>query len=205
MTAIWGPMGWMTLHSISTLYPNVPSATDKQILQKYLQNFEETITCDKCKNHFKSMFKSYITVHPNWSSSKFNLFTMIARLHNQVNRRLDKPTYKTILDCISAYENATKVVEPQTFRSNYITYLIRQWISQQSGTGNIMAGYSKTLQKINIEYWNKLTPESIINSPDFDMSVNVVEQITPNTVGKPIVISNNQVGIKMVGGRFKLF
>ena len=68
-----------------------------------------------------------------------------------------------------------------------------------------MAGYSKTLQKINIEYWNKLTPESIINSPDFDMSVNVVEQITPNTVGKPIVISNNQVGIKMVGGRFKLF
>lgn len=205
MTAIWGPMAWMTLHSISTIYPNNPTQTDKQILQNYLKNFEETITCDKCKHHFESMLRSYSTVHPDWNSSKFKLFVMICRMHNQVNIKLDKPTYKTVIDCFTAYEDATKVVEPRSFRTNYVNYLIRQWIAQQSGQGNIMAGYARIMQKINAEYWNNLSPESIFTCPDFDPSVNVMEQISENAVGKPIVHSTNKLmGIKIVGGKFKL-
>jgi len=42
-TKIWGPLGWMTLHSISAIYPEKPSFADMEILKKFMDFFAATI------------------------------------------------------------------------------------------------------------------------------------------------------------------
>ena len=137
MTAIWGPMGWVTLHSISLLYPDNPTQNDKQILLKFLQDFAESITCPHCEKHFKTMFENYRKTHPEWSNSRFDLFLFIVRAHNTVNKRLDKPIQQTLEDCIKTLQNTTKSTSPAQYRIAYLNYLMSNWAPQQSGDGFI--------------------------------------------------------------------
>ena len=59
MTAIWGPLGWMTLHSISVCYPDNPSQHDVGILNQFMDAFTTSITCPHCKNDFENVFLKY--------------------------------------------------------------------------------------------------------------------------------------------------
>ena len=104
MSKYWGPLGWMTLHSISLNYPDNPLIEDKQILLRFMNNFTESITCPSCQSHFKTIFQSYIGLFPDWNASKHNLFIFIARAHNTVNKRLDKPLIRTVSDCLETLE-----------------------------------------------------------------------------------------------------
>ena len=81
----------MTLHSVSMLYPESPSAADRAILKRYIELFRDTMTCIHCHNHFKGLYETYTRRHPDWANSRFNLFLFIARAHNAVNLRLNKP------------------------------------------------------------------------------------------------------------------
>jgi hypothetical protein len=37
MTAVWGPLGWMTLHSVSTMYPEQPTQAEKTLMTTWLR------------------------------------------------------------------------------------------------------------------------------------------------------------------------
>jgi hypothetical protein len=156
MTARWGPLGWMTLHSISALYPDEPTGSDKQILNEFMDAFAATITCVHCRNDFGNMFSSYKKNIPSWSNSKRDLFLAICRMHNTLNKRLDKPIPKSVAECISFLINATKYTNQTTFRKNYIEYLFRDWNIYGRGTHylNIAISNAKKMLKINEEYWN---------------------------------------------------
>ena len=77
MTKLWGPLGWMTLHSVSAIYPESPSQEEKVLLNSFVEAFKETITCPTCKNHFTRMFHTYKIIHPEWNSSRFDLFLFV--------------------------------------------------------------------------------------------------------------------------------
>ena len=152
-TKIWGPLGWMTLHSISTIYPEKPSYADMEILKKFMALFEETITCPDCKQHFARMFNSYKTSNPAWCMSQREFFIFIARAHNSVNTRIDKPRISTIAECIETFKRNTAVTRAAIYRNNYIVYLIRNWSREQTGEGFILASAAREMMKINNEYW----------------------------------------------------
>lgn len=158
-------MGWMTLHSISVCYPDTPSLSDKQILQEFMNAFAGSITCVYCRQHFGSMFADYKSKVPSWLNSKKDLFLAICRMHNAVNKRLDKPQSKTVAECIEWLKRATSYTSPQEFRTKYAQYLLGDWWRNRM-TGEGMGGYrnAETVKKIIDEYWNpRDTPYSSIS------------------------------------------
>jgi Erv1 / Alr family len=174
MTSLWGPMGWMTLHSISLLYPEVPTASDKQILRGFLNEFAESITCPHCERHFKTMFDNYRFAHPEWANSRFDLFLFVARAHNTVNRRLEKPLKNTVQECLDAIASASQYTSLTEFRKKYIDYVIQRMSFELSGDNMVKVGYAKNMKRTNETYWNsKVTTDT----STFDMNANVLEFI----------------------------
>ena len=211
MTAVWGPMGWMTLHSISLLYPDNPSQNDKTILQAFLNDFANSITCPHCEKHFKTMFENYRKLHPEWSSSKFQLFLFIARAHNTVNKRLEKPLKKTVQECLDAFTQGTLYTSAVDFRRNYINYVAQRMAAEMSGDSMIKVGYAQSMRRTNESYWNS----KIQGELDFDMNANVLEFISDEPtsqrflMGGRIATVHNQPGMANIsfglkGGRFRL-
>ena len=156
MTKVWGPMGWMTLHSISICYPEEPTDSDKRILNEFMNAFGGCITCIHCRQHFAYMFADYKSKIPTWANSRKDLFLAVCRMHNAVNKRLDKPQPKTVTQCIDSLKRATSYTSPRDFREKYSAYLLRDWWGQRH-TGEGLDGYksAEIVKKINEEYWNK--------------------------------------------------
>ena len=156
MTKVWGPMGWMTLHSISVAYPDSPSESDKAILRSFMDSFGATITCANCRQHFGSMFAGYKRSVPSWANSKQDLFLAICRLHNTVNKRLDKPIPKTVSECIASLKVATTYTSQTEFRRKYIEYLQKDWTRFGRGMSYQFVAFNaiEKMKKINETYWN---------------------------------------------------
>lgn len=155
MTKVWGPMGWMTLHSISVCYPDHPTQTDKQILQEFMNAFGSSITCVHCRGHFATMFADYKRKVPTWLDSRRDLFLAVCRMHNAVNKRLSKPQPKTVAECIESLKLAVKYSNPFTFRQKYCEYLLKDWWKYRfvgEGFGGLKS--AQLVKKINEEYWN---------------------------------------------------
>ena len=214
MTAIWGPMGWVTLHSISLLYPDNPTQNDKQILLKFLQDFAESITCPHCEKHFKTMFENYRKTHPEWSNSRFDLFLFIVRAHNTVNKRLEKPQKKSVQECLDAFLNATQYTSARDFRRKYIDYVATRMAAEMSGDTMIKVGHAQSMRRINESYWNSRIQTDTTN---FNMDADVLEPIPDQPSSqrfllngmRPITISSPnatppQVGFSLKGGRLRL-
>ena len=159
-------MGWMTLHSISICYPDEPTQSDKQILEDYMNAFSATISCPSCKQHFSTMFSQYKQGVPTWNNSKKDLFLAMCRMHNTVNKRLIKPTPKTVEECLMFIKNAISYTSLFVFRKNYIEYLQKEWRIQ--GKHNL---YNvEKMKKINEEYWNpRETSVSSVTFPEEDV------------------------------------
>ncbi len=148
-------MGWMTLHSISVSYPESPSQEDKQILEQFMNAFGGSITCTYCRNHFSTMFADYKRKVPSWLNSRRDLFLAVCRMHNAVNKRLDKPQPKTVDECIQWLKRATSYTTPRQFRDSYANYLLRDWGKNRNfGEGVIGYKNAQTVKKIIDEYWN---------------------------------------------------
>jgi len=209
MTSIWGPLGWMTLHSISANYPEQPSESDKLILKRYLSLFIETITCPTCKGHFGSMYNSYVVRFPRWADSRADLFLFVCRAHNTVNMRLDKHRLPSVSECVTALRYAARVTDPATYRAQYHNYLQRNWAREPTADGFIMSRSVREMMKINAEYWClRETGFGDLSFPETDFLQPIIP--TRGSTGLPIpgvspaTGAPISVGFKMRGGKFSL-
>ena len=207
MSRIWGPLGWMTLHSISLNYPETPSSEDKSIVFAYMKSFAASITCPSCRSHFTSMFAMYKSRHPEWANSKFDLFLFVVRAHNTVNKRLDKPIVYTVADCLQTIANNSKNTPLYVFRQNYISHVINNYQREMSGEGRILLGFIREVQKINNEYWNSrecaiadiVFPEENVTEFIEDTSRRVQTPYSSSSVVIPL-----NVGFRIRGGKLRL-
>jgi len=201
MTAIWGPIGWMTLHSCSVSYPERPTNTDKRTVSEFIRLVGETITCPTCKSHFKEMFDEYTRKHQDWNSSRYNFFTMICRFHNEVNKRLNKPVYRTVSECLNALIIATSQRSQREYREAYLNHISNFWGSQriQHGDGLINYNVTKRMREINEGYFNQFNVDykslAFAETDVVETSSHMMYDIIP-----PIKIG----GFKKVNGRFSL-
>uniref|UniRef100_A0A6C0HFI6 thiol oxidase n=1 Tax=viral metagenome TaxID=1070528 RepID=A0A6C0HFI6_9ZZZZ len=204
MTTLWGPLGWMALHSASINYPDNPSQVEKQICSRFLDLFTETISCNICKSHFLRMLQTYKVIHPEYLNSKQDLFLFTVRAHNTVNRRLDKPTVKSVSEALKTLQQATSLTSPAEYRQKYIEYLKRTWGTDRSANGLFASQKIRELEKINNEYWNHRETSYV----QFFYEADVLEYITEAGVKKtsagfaPLVGGQPKVGFG--GGRLKL-
>jgi hypothetical protein len=154
MTKLWGPLGWMTLHSVSLIYPEEPTEAEKIIANRFLVLFSETISCITCKNHFKIILTFYRFMKPNFLNSRQEFALFVFRAHNTVNKRIDKPRPSTVSECLASLRNATSQTSFAEFRKSYIAYLYRNSRGDFTGDGMMNKSSIKEMEKINNEYWS---------------------------------------------------
>ena len=207
MTSRWGPMGWLTLHSIASNYPEQPTNEDKLIMKRFMDLFAETITCPSCKAHFGSMLHSYIAANPGWAESRQSLFVFICRAHNAVNVRLDKPIIGTVRDSLNMLQSITKVIPAQTYRNNYLAYLLQNWSREVGAEGFMNTRSVREMIKINNEYWNPRENGFNISLSEADVRASIIRTRAAGGKLIPGVTSSGapvSVGFKMRGGRLTL-
>lgn len=154
MTAVWGPLGWMTLHSVSTSYSESPSAAEKQLVSTWLEMFRDTITCPYCKEHFTEVHANYKRVFPNFLNSRHEFAMFAFRVHNAVNRRLKKPVYETVASCMERLRDNVKVRPSNDYRIAYLNHITRFWRTLQDVTGMVALKKINEMRRIETEYWS---------------------------------------------------
>ena len=199
MSKLWGPLGWMTLHSISLIYPEIPSQTDKYIASRYLDLFADTISCIQCKSHFKHIYAFYKSLHPEFLNSRQDFALFIFRAHNTVNLKLDKPRPATVSECLKTLKIATSHTSLAEFRNSYLSYLLRNWSRDVSGDGMMIKAQLKEMIKINNEYWSTKDIQ-IPNLKEADV-LTPIQKPTARLASHNVVIST-VVGFR--GGKLKL-
>jgi hypothetical protein len=174
MAKLWGPLGWMTLHSVSFLYPENPTLYEQHLASKFIDSFANTISCPQCRTHFITMREYYVHHNPDYLKSRQSFAVFVFRAHNTVNRRLDKPIPKTVADCILSLRLATSQRTLRQYREAYISYLFNNWQREFGGDAMVARSEVRTLEKIMKDYWDPrddglfpaLEEEDIVTSID---------------------------------------
>ena len=193
MTSIWGPLGWMTLHSVASLSPDSPSESERQLMIRWLDLFRDTITCPSCQGHFAELLANYRTQFPNmlYSRRDFLLFTF--RAHNAVNRRINKPVYPTVQACFDALRNNVKFNNTQSFRITYTNHITRHWRMFQDASGMAAMKKIHEIKKIEISYMSTRSNEFEVMIPDENVLFIPSNQSTSEPV-RPIPTSVRSPG-----------
>jgi hypothetical protein len=157
MTKKWGPMGWVTLHSVAAAYPDSPSEYEKEMLSRWIKSFRDTILCPSCMKHFTDMLGNYELKHPDWRNSRKNFMQFVFRAHNTVNVRTHKPVYsfaqsmEALRTIIPTDTSATQV------RRDYLLYIRSDWMRNMTLTGISSFSKIKELNLIEQDYWGTRT------------------------------------------------
>jgi len=212
MTAVWGPLGWMTLHSISTSYPIQPTSSEKQLMYSWLDMFRDTITCPYCKGHFTTMLGNYRVRFPNMLDSRQNFAMFAFRAHNTVNARLSKPVYATLDECMAILKKNIENRSAEDYRISYINHILRYWKTIQDISGIVAVKKILEMKKIEINYISRLDTKFDVELVNESVVIprswveNNVEESTPRQL--PVLRFNSprpRAGIQITGGRIRLF
>jgi hypothetical protein len=87
---VWGPIFWATMHIVSMGYPDEPSYAEKRAAKEYFNGLQHLLPCPTCRNHFREVLQG-IPVE-TWLDNRKSLVEWVWMAHNEVNRRLQKPT-----------------------------------------------------------------------------------------------------------------
>ena len=163
--------------------------------------FRDTITCPYCREHFGTMLATYRSTFPSMLNSRqdFSMFTF--RAHNAVNRRLRKPLFSTLEECMTTLQNNVKLRSAADYRMSYLNHITRYWKGWQDITGVVALRKIGEMRKIDTTY---------IQPRDANFNVTLVPDVVvlprdaleksgePRDESRPIAMSPNP------GVRFQL-
>ena len=212
MTAVWGPLGWMTLHSVSTIYPERPSQSEKDLMTTWLGLFTDTITCAHCRDHFRSMRQAYQVKFPDFLDSRQAFATFVARAHNVVNARLSKPVYGTMEECLAVLRGNLKTRTAQDYRISYVNHIMRYWSTIQDMSGIAALKKAVEMKKIEVDYIGPRETKFDVQIEDEGVIIpRSWVELTPGgqvpEISRPSLrmTETSRAGFRMVGGRIRLF
>ena len=200
MTAVWGPLGWMSLHSVSHNYPEVPSLAEKQLVEQWVELFRDTITCPSCQGHFAELLANYKTIYPYYLDSRTEFILFAYRAHNTVNRRLDKPIYHAVEECEGVYSKNITARPAREYRIAYISHIQRHWMTMRDMNGISKLRKVGEMNRIEREYWS--LRESYVSTLTGLSTSPIPEKLETPTqtlyIGKPPI-----GGVSFTGGRLR--
>ena len=89
MTSKWGPTYWSYIHMITLNYPNKPTKKERDKHFFMVRNFIDTLPCPTCRNEINNIINDNNLRNSLGSKEKFMKYFW--NIHNQVNKRLNKP------------------------------------------------------------------------------------------------------------------
>ena len=208
MTTIWGPLGWMTLHSTAFAYPEQPSQSERDLMYSWLDMFRDTITCSTCKGHFTSMLASYRSQFPNMLSNRHEFVIFTFRAHNAVNKRINKPVYSSVEECVATLRNNVTGKTAREYRTVYLAHITRHWRVMQDISGIVALKKIQEMRRIEAEYVSSrdtnFTPT--IRSDIVLLPQTVMERTTEPRVQRPVFSgnTNSSAGFRLTSTGFQL-
>jgi FAD-linked sulfhydryl oxidase len=105
---IWGPSGWIFIHSIALQYPISPTTFDKKRYIHFFKSLGHILPCCLCQTHYQYYLKTHKKMFDRAFSNRKSLFKWTLQFHNYVNKKLKKPKYniqKVMMDYKQIYNN----------------------------------------------------------------------------------------------------
>ena len=84
-----GRSTWTLLHKMCTKYPDNPSRNEKDEMIHFISTLYRLYPCEECSFHFEE----YVKKNPPNVESKKELKNWFCKLHNFINKRLDKSIF----------------------------------------------------------------------------------------------------------------
>lgn len=144
----------MTLHSVAAMYPETLTFAEKQLLVSWLNMFRDTITCAHCQGHFAQLLAAYRQRFPGMMDSRQELLAFSFRAHNTVNRRLHKPIYSSVAECMAALRANLVNRSMREYRIAYLTHIRKYWSSLRDVTGIVAVKKVNEMMKIEKDYFD---------------------------------------------------
>jgi hypothetical protein len=206
MTAVWGPLGWMTLHSVATTYPEHPTAGERDLMTAWLDMFRDTITCPSCQGHFSSMLASYRQAFPNMMASRQNFAMFSFRAHNAVNRRLQKPVHADLGACMGQLKNNVKNRSARDYRVSYLAHITRHWSVYRDITGIAALRKIAEMNKIENEYISRRDTnfEVTLVADVVVLPQDVMDRTSPREAPSRPVIRAPPQGFRLTAGGMRI-
>ena len=86
--SVWGACIWRSIHLIALGYAERPTDEDKQVYTNYFTELWTVLPCFKCSVNYKRHIQELPIT--SYLSSKKKLFEWTVKLHNIVNKELNK-------------------------------------------------------------------------------------------------------------------
>ena len=171
--------------------------------------FRDTITCPHCRDHFTALLANYRTSFPTMLNSRQDLALFTFRAHNAVNRRLRKPMFLTLEECMTTLQTNVKTRSAVDYRVSYVNHIARYWKSWQDITGIVALKKINEMRKIEATYFQPrdtnfnvtLVPDVVVLPRDA-LEKEVGEQSSiPRAVTLP---TGNAPRFRLTAGGFRL-
>ena len=111
-TRVWGPAGWLFLHSIAQNYPWEPTAEKKESYKLFFRLVGDVLPCRYCRESYLDFVKAEGTcLDDSVMKSRKTLVEWLYRIHNKVNKKLGysgTPTLKEVWDKYESYRSKCK-------------------------------------------------------------------------------------------------
>ena len=206
MTSIWGPLGWMTLHSVASCYSDTPTPAESALVNTWLDMFQSTITCPSCREHFETALRSYRRLYPQMLSSRKDFMLFTFRVQNSVNRRINKPIYPTVAACLEAIRTNVKTRSAREYRGAYLNHIRRFWRTMQDVSGITALKKINEMTKIESQYFQLHENNFEVDIPE-DLVVLPGAALANQTGEAPPIVrldTRNAPRLGLSGGRFQI-
>ena len=104
LTTVWGPSMWHYLHTMSFNYPINPTEHDKKYYREFILNLQYVLPCKHCRINLKKNFKQ-MPLTMEHMKNRYNYSLYIYKLHEHVNKMLNKKSNLTYNDVKERYEH----------------------------------------------------------------------------------------------------
>lgn len=115
---VWGKHFWYTIHYVSLGFPKNASEQDKKNYKLFYEIIGDVLPCEECSEHYKKLIKE-IPID-NFLNNKNDLFEWTVVIHNEVNKKLNKPTW-TLYDAKNYY---TMINGPKEINNKNIYFYV---------------------------------------------------------------------------------
>jgi hypothetical protein len=209
MTSIWGPLGWMTLHSTACAYSENPTTAEKELMSSWLDLFRDSITCPSCKQHFTTVLNNYRIHFPGMLNSRQDLAIFTFRAHNAVNQRIHKPLYSSVEECLATLRNIVKTRHAREYRNTYLAHITRHWKIMQDVSGIVTLKKIQEMKRIEAEYVSQRDTnfEVQLRQDIVVLPRDALEHMNEVQVQRPIFLGNTTnatAGFRLTANGFRL-
>jgi hypothetical protein len=198
----------MTLHSTACAYSETPTTAERELMTSWLEMFRDSITCPSCKEHFSTLLNNYRIHFPGMLNSRQEFVMFTFRAHNAVNRRIHKPIYASMDECLATLRNIVKTRPAREYRTTYLAHITRHWKVMQDVNGIVVLKKIQEMKRIEAEYVSQrdtnfevqLRPDVVVLPQD------ALERTNEVQVQRPIFLSNAKAsaGFKLTPNGFRL-